>query len=222
MPAPLPVTVDSLIIPDGKVAFHPSPIHPKSPMNPKVDTYLRETEKWRKETEALRAIALSCGLAEELKWGKPCYTFRDHNIIIIQGFKEYCALMFCKGSLLKDPQGILQKPGEHTQAGRQIRFTQAQDIAALASVVKAYIQEAIAAEKSGLEVVFKKTPEPIPHELQQQFKATPALKTAFFALTPGRQRAYLLYFSAAKQSKTRESRIEKCRRQILRGKGLTD
>ena len=109
-------------------------------MNPKVDAYLQETATWRKETEALRAIALSCGLTEELKWGKPCYTFRDHNVIIIQGFKEYCALMFCKGSLLRDPKGILKKPGEHTQAGRQIRFTQAQDIAALESVVKAYIQ----------------------------------------------------------------------------------
>jgi uncharacterized protein YdeI (YjbR/CyaY-like superfamily) len=191
-------------------------------MNPKVDTYLRQTEEWRVETKKLRMIILGCGLTEELKWGKPCYMFRESNVVIIQGFKEYCALMFCKGALLKDPSRILKRPGEHSQAARQIRFTNVREIVKMEPILKAYLHEAIEAEKAGLKVMYKKTPEPIPEELQNKLDGVPALKTAFGALTPGRQRAYVLYFSAAKQSKTREARIEKCMRQILDGKGLND
>jgi uncharacterized protein YdeI (YjbR/CyaY-like superfamily) len=191
-------------------------------MNPKVDAYIGDLEKWRAETEQLRAICLGCGLTEELKWGKPCYTLNESNVVIIQGFKEYCALMFCKGALLKDPKGILNKIGQHTQAARQIRFTSVRELAALKPAVKAYINEAVAAEKAGLKVEYKKSPEPIPEELQYKFAHFPALKAAFGALTPGRQRAYILYFSAAKQSKTRDSRIGKCMQRILSGKGLLD
>jgi uncharacterized protein YdeI (YjbR/CyaY-like superfamily) len=191
-------------------------------MNPKVDAFLNEATQWREETEKLRNIVLRCGLTEELKWGKPCYTFQESNVVIIQGFKECCALLFCKGALLKDPKGILKKPGENSQAARRIEFTHAREIVAMEPVLKAYIHEAIEAEKAGLEVNFKKNPEPIPEELQNKLDEIPVLKTAFFGLTPGRQRAYILYFSAAKQSKTRESRVEKCMRQILKGKGLND
>jgi uncharacterized protein YdeI (YjbR/CyaY-like superfamily) len=191
-------------------------------MNPEVDEYLRKVEKWREESEKLRAIVLQFGLTEELKWGKPCYAFQEGNVVIIQGFKEYCALMFFKGALLKDPKRILTKIGENTQAGRQIRFTNIREIAGAESILKAYIHEAIEAEKKGLQVILKKNPEPIPDELQGKLDEIQALKTAFLALTPGRQRAYILYFSAPKQSKTRESRIEKCMRQILKGKGLND
>jgi uncharacterized protein YdeI (YjbR/CyaY-like superfamily) len=191
-------------------------------MNTQVDAYMRSAEKWREESKKLRAIALHCGLNEELKWNKPCYTFREGNVVIIQGFKAYCALMFCKGALLKDPKGMLTRPGQHTQAARQARFTSLREIVDAESILKAYIQEAIEAEKKGLEVVYKKNPEPMPHELKAKLDQTPALKAAFFALTPGRQRAYILFFSAAKQSKTRESRIAKCARRILRGKGLHD
>src|SRR5271155_1702449 len=191
-----------------------------SNMNPEVDRYLREAGKWREEKGKLRKIALGCRLIEELKWGKPCYTFRESNVVIIQGFKEYCALMFCKGALLKDAKGVLVKPGESTQAARQIRFANVREIVGMERLVKAYIQEAVEAEKAGLEVHFKKNPEPIPAELQSKLDENPALKAAFDALTPGRQRGYILYFSAAKQSKTRESRVEKCMPQILDGKGL--
>ena len=191
-------------------------------MNPKVDVYLSKTKQWQAEIAKLRTIILDGQLTEELKWGKPCYMFQDSNLLIIQGFKEYCALMFCKGALLKDPNRLLVKPGENTQAGRQIRFTNLQGIVELEPVLKAYIHEAIEAEKAGLKVDFKKNPEPVPEELQNKFEEIPALKTAFEALTPGRQRAYILYFSAPKQSKTRESRIEKCMPQILNGKGLND
>ena len=191
-------------------------------MNPKVDVFLGEAEQWRKEFEKLRRIVLGCGLTEELKWGKPCYTFQNSNIVIIQGFKEFCALLFCKGALLNDPQGILKKPGENTQAARRIPFTHVREIAGLEPILKAFIQEAIEAEKAGLEVDFKKDPEPVPEELQNKLDEIPALKAAFKALTPGRQRAYILYFSAPKQSKTRESRVEKCMPQILKGKGLQD
>ena len=194
----------------------------KSRKNPRVDAYLSNAEQWREEMVKLRTILLDCGLTEELKWGKPCYTFQKSNILIIQGFKEYCALMFCKGALLKDASGILIKPGENTQAARQIRFTNVREIIEMETILKAYINEAIAAEKAGLKVNCKKNPEPIPEELQNKLDEIPALKTAFKALTPGRQRAYILYFSAAKQSKTRESRIEKCMQQILNGKGLND
>jgi uncharacterized protein YdeI (YjbR/CyaY-like superfamily) len=191
-------------------------------MNPKVDAFMAEAQEWREETRMLRSIILGFGLTEELKWGKPCYTLQGSNVVLIQGFKEYCALMFCKGALLADPKGVLKKPGEHTQATRQIRFTNAGELVRLKPIVKAYIREAIEKEKAGLEVVFKKNPEPIPGELQRKLDAMPALRTAFFALTPGRQRAYILYFSGAKQSKTRESRIDKCTRRILGGKGLLD
>jgi len=188
--------------------------------NPKVDGYLRKAKKWQKEMEKLRRISLDCGLTEEVKWGKPCYTFQKSNIVIIQGFKEFCALLFCKGALLKDPNGILKKFG--WQAARRIPFTNVREIVEMEPILKAYIHEAIEAEKAGLEVKFKKNPEPIPEELQKKLDEIPALKAAFDALTPGRQRAYILYFSAPKQSKTRESRVEKCMQQILNGKGLND
>jgi uncharacterized protein YdeI (YjbR/CyaY-like superfamily) len=191
-------------------------------MNPKIDAYLRTLETWRDETARLRAISLACGLTEELKWGKPCYTFRGSNVVLIQGFKEYCALMFCKGALLKDPKHILKRIGEHTQGARQARFTSVREIVALAPTLKAYIREAVEAEKAGLKVTYKENPVPIPKELQYKLEDIPALKAAFYALTPGRQRAYLYYFSGAKQSKTRESRIEKFRGRILEGKGLND
>jgi uncharacterized protein YdeI (YjbR/CyaY-like superfamily) len=192
-------------------------------MNPKVDVYFSKAKKWQEELEKLRMIILDCQLTEELKWGKPCYTFQKSNIVIIQGFKEYCALMFCKGALLNDANGILIKPGENTQAGRWIKFTAVREIVEMETILKAYIYEAIEVEKAGLKVNFKKTTEfIIPEEFQNKLDEIPALKTAFDALTPGRQRAYILYFSAPKQSKTRESRVEKCMQQILNGKGLDD
>jgi uncharacterized protein YdeI (YjbR/CyaY-like superfamily) len=187
-------------------------------MNPKVDGYLRKVKKWQEEMQKLRRITLDCGLTEELKWGKPCYTFQNSNIVIIQGFKEFCALLFCKGALLKDPNGVLKKFG--WQAARRIPFTNIGEIVEVEPLLKAYIHEA--KEKAGLKVEFKKNPEPVPEELQNKLDEIPALKTAFDALTPGRQRGYILYFSAPKQSKTRESRVEKCMQQILRGKGLND
>jgi uncharacterized protein YdeI (YjbR/CyaY-like superfamily) len=190
--------------------------------NPKVDAYIGEEQKWRKESEKLRTISLSCGLTEELKWGKPCYTFRGNNVVLIQPFKEYCALMFCKGALLKDPRGILKRIGQYTQAARQARFTNAREIVEMEPTLKAYIREAVEAEKAGLKVVLNANLLPVPKELQNKLDYIPAFRAAFYALTPGRQRGYIYYFSAAKQSKTRESRIEKCRRRILEGKGLTD
>ena len=192
-------------------------------MNPKVDGYLRKAKKWQEELEKLRMIILDCQLTEELKWGKPCYTFQKSNIVLIQVFKEYCALLFFKGALLNDANGILIKPGKNTQAGRQIRFTNVREIVEMETILKAYIYEAIEVEKAGLKVNFKKTTEfIIPVEFQNRLDEIPALKTAFDALTPGRQRAYILYFSAPKQSKTRESRVEKSMQQILNGKGLND
>jgi uncharacterized protein YdeI (YjbR/CyaY-like superfamily) len=191
-------------------------------MNPKVDGYLRKAKKWQEEMEKLRMIILDCGLTEELKWGKPSYTFQKSNIVIIQGFKEFCALLFCKGALLNDANGILKKPGENTQAARRIPFTNVREIVEMEPILKAYIHGAIEVEKAGLKVDFKKNPEPIPEELQNKLAEIPGLKAAFDALTPGRQRAYILYFSAPKQSKTRESRVEKCMQQILNGQGLND
>jgi uncharacterized protein YdeI (YjbR/CyaY-like superfamily) len=194
-----------------------------SEMNPKVDGYLRKAKKWREEIGKLRTIILGCPLTEELKWGKPCYTFQKSNIALIIPLKESCALMFCKGALINDRNGILTKPGENTQAGRWIKFTSARDIVEKEKVLKAYLHQAIEAEKAGLKVTFKKNTELIlPEEFQNKLDADPALKAAFDALTPGRQRAYNIYFSAAKQSKTRESRIEKCTPRILDGKGLND
>lgn len=192
-------------------------------MNPKVDEFMSKAAKWREEMEQLRAIALDCGLTEEFKWGKPCYTHNDKNIVIIQPFKGYCALLFIKGALLKDASGILVKQTENVQAGRQARFTDAGEIAGMEAVLKAYIDEAVEAEKAGLEIDFKKSTESdIPEELRNKFEENPALKTAFYALTPGRQKAYILYFSQPKQSATRESRIEKYTQQILSGKGMND
>ena len=192
-------------------------------MNPQVDAFLSKAKTWREESEKLREILLACPLTEELKWGKPCYTFQESNIAIIQGFKAYCALMFCKGALLKDAHGILVQPTENMQAGRQFRFTHVREVIEKAPLLKAYLMEAIEAEKAGLEVVYKKTSEfKMPEELQKKFDDFPRLQAAFDALTPGRQRGYLLYFAAPKQSKTRESRIEKCMPQILKGKGLND
>jgi uncharacterized protein YdeI (YjbR/CyaY-like superfamily) len=192
-------------------------------MNPKVDGFLRRAGEWREEFEKLRMIILDCGLTEELKWGKPCYTFQQSNVVVIQGFKEYCALMFFKGALIHDADGILIQQTENVQAARQVRFTNVREIVQMEPILKAYIQEAMEVEKAGLKVKMKKTSDfAIPEEFQERLDAFPAVKTAFDALTPGRQRAYLLYFSAPKQSKTRESRVEKCVQRILDGKGLND
>ncbi|TDL92240.1 hypothetical protein E2R55_04090 [Vibrio vulnificus] len=195
----------------------------KSRTNPKVDEFLGKAKKWKEEFETLRNIVLDCELTEEFKWMHPCYTFENKNIVLIHGFKEYCALLFHKGALLQDAHGILIQQTENVQGARQIRFTNVQEIVATESILKAYIHEAIEVEKAGLEVDFKKNEEfIIPEELHNKFDDIPALKTAFEALTPGRQRAYILYFSQAKQSKTRESRVEKCMQKILDGKGLKD
>jgi len=192
-------------------------------MNSKIDAYLSKATQWRKELEKLRTILLGCHLTEELKWGKPCYMFQKSNVVILLPLKNYCALLFCKGSLLRDPQGFLIKAGENTQAARQLRFTSVREIVEMETILKTYLHNAIEVEKAGLEVIYKKTSDfKIPVEFQKQLKEFPAFKTAFEALTPGRQRGYLLYFSAPKQSKTRESRVEKCKERILKGKGLQD
>jgi len=192
-------------------------------MNPKVDEFLSKAQKWQEEFEKLRMIILDCQLTEELKWGVPCYTSEKRNIVLIHGFKEYCAILFIKGSLLHDTHGILIKQTENVQAARQIRFTNACEIVAIETILKDYIYEAIEIEKAGLEVDFtKNTKFIIPEEFQNKLGEIPELKTAFEALTPGRQRAYILYFSAPKQSKTREARVEKYMQQILIGKGLND
>ena len=192
-------------------------------MNHKVDVFLSKSKKWQEEFEKLRMIILDCHLTEELKWGQPCYTFEKSNIVLIHGFKEYCALLFIKGALLHDAKGILIQQTENVQAGRQIRFTNVREIVEMEPILKAYIYEAIEVEKAGLEVNFKNNIEfIIPEEFQNKLDEIPALKIAFGALTPGRQRAYILHFSAPKQSKTRESRVEKCMQQILNGKGLND
>jgi uncharacterized protein YdeI (YjbR/CyaY-like superfamily) len=192
-------------------------------MNPQVDAYLQRATRWRKEIGKLRSILLACDLTEELKWGKPCYTFQNSNVVLILPLKKYCALLFCKGALLKDGEGILIQPGENTQAARQIRFTNLREIVEMTTVLKVYIHNAIEVEKAGLEVIYKKTAEfVIPEEFQNKLDEISALRTAFEGLTPGRQRGYLLYFSAPKQSKTRQSRVEKCLPLILRGKGLLD
>jgi uncharacterized protein YdeI (YjbR/CyaY-like superfamily) len=192
-------------------------------MNPKVDFYFNKAKQWQEEFEKLRMIVLDCGLTEELKWGVPCYTFEKRNIVLIHGFREYCALLFVKGALLNDAKGILIQQTKNVQAARQVRFTNVREIVKMKTILKAYIHEAIEVEKAGLKVNFKKTTEFIvPEEFQNKFDEIPALKTAFGALTPGRQRAYILYFSQPKQSKTRESRVEKCMQQILNGKGLND
>jgi len=192
-------------------------------MNPRVDVLLNKARRWREELEELRAIILDCELTEELKWGKPCYTFQKRNVVIMIGFKEYCALLFFKGVLLTDANGILIKPGKNTHAGRQIRFTSVREIIEMKYVLKAYINEAVEVEKAGVKVNPGKSTEfIIPEEFQNKLDEIPALKTAFDALTPGRQRAYILYVSAPKQSGTRESRVEKSMQKILDGKGLND
>jgi uncharacterized protein YdeI (YjbR/CyaY-like superfamily) len=192
-------------------------------MNPKVDFYFSKAKRWQEEFKKLRTIILGCPLVEELKWGHPCYTLQGKNIVLIHGFKEYCAMLFFKGALLKDPKGILVQQTQNVQAARQIRFTNVQQIVKLKTTLKAYIDEAIKVEKAGLKVVLKTTAEfTIPEEFQIKLDKSPALKTAFDTLTPGRQRAYNLYFSAPKQSKTRQARVEKCMKQILNGKGLND
>jgi len=194
-----------------------------SKTNPKVDFFFNKADKWQGAYKKLRAIVLGCGLTEELRWGKPCYTFEGSNIVLMHGFKEYCALLFVKGALLKDPKGILIQQTENVQAARQIRFTTVREIVHMERVLKAYIKEAIEVEKAGVEVKYKKTSDfKIPAEFQTKLDGMPALKNAFEALTPGRQRGYILYFSGAKQSKTREARVEKCVQQILDGKGLDD
>lgn len=192
-------------------------------MNPKVDWFFHKATKWQKEYGILRSIVLDCGLTEELKWGVPCYTFQKNNIVLIHGFKEYCALLFHKGALLGDPENLIVQQTENVQAARQLRFTNLQEITELEATIKAYTFEAIEVEKSGLEVNMKKTSEFVmPDEFQVALDNNSQLKTAFESLTPGRQRGYLLYFSKAKQSKTREDRIEKHTRDILEGRGLND
>ena len=192
-------------------------------VNPKVDAFIDSAKQWQEEYRELRSIVLDCQLTEELKWGVPCYSFEKKNIVLLHGFKEYCAILFVKGSLLNDEKGILIIQTENTQAARQVRFTNLREITEVASALKSYIHQAIEVEKAGLKVPFKKTAEyTIPEEFQAQLDNNPALKSAFNALTPGRQRGYLLHFSAPKQSKTRESRIEKCIPRILDGKGPDD
>jgi len=190
--------------------------------NPKVDGLLRREKKWREEFEALRSIILDCQLTEDVKWYQACYTLQGKNVVLIHGFKEYCALMFFKGALLKDTQRILVTPGQH-QAARQIRFTNVRDIVKMEPILKAYIREAIEVEKAGVKVKLKKTADfKIPDEFQKKLDEISALKTAFAALTPGRQRNYIFHFSQPKQSKTRQARVERCMPLILNGKGLTD
>ena len=192
-------------------------------MNPKVDWYFNKAGKWQKEIAKLREIVLDCDLVEELKWGCPCYSFEKKNIVLIHVFKEYCAFLFFKGALLKDKKGILTQQTENVQAARQIRFTSLQQIEKMEKTLKAYIYEAVEVEEAGLKVPMKKTKEfSMPEEFQNKLDKNPALKKAFYELTPGRQRGYLLYFSSAKQSKTREARIEKYVERILDGNGLED
>jgi len=192
-------------------------------MNHKVDWFFAKDTKWQKEYEKLRTIVLDCGLVEELKWGCPCYTFENTNVVLIHGFKEYCALLFFKGALLNDPNGILVQQTKNVQSARQIRFTNVKEIPKMEKVLKAYIYEAIEVERAGLKVKLKKTSDfKIPEEFQKKLDNSKVLKTAFDKLTPGRQRAYIFYFSQPKQPKTREARVEKYLKQILNGKGLDD
>jgi uncharacterized protein YdeI (YjbR/CyaY-like superfamily) len=196
---------------------------PKSKPNPKVDFFFNKAKQWQPEFKKLRTIMLACGLTEELKWGVPCYTVEKRNVVLMHGFKDYCALLFVKGALLQDAEGILIQQTENVQAGRQVRFTSVREIVKLEPILKAYVQEATAVENAGLKVPYKKTVEfSMPEEFINQLEEVPGLQDAFEALTPGRQRAYLLYFSAPKQSKTRVARIEKCMPRILKGKGLND
>jgi Uncharacterized protein conserved in bacteria len=195
----------------------------KGERNTKIDPYFNKLTQWKEESALLREIVLDCGLTEDFKWMHPCYTFEGKNIVLIHGFKDYCALLFHKGALLKDPHGILVQQTENVQAARQIRFTNVQEIEEMQLILKAYIDEAVEVEKAGLQVEYKQNTEYIvPEELENKFVEIPDLKTAFESLTPGRQRAYLLHFSSPKQAKTREARIEKYIPHILDGKGLND
>ncbi len=192
-------------------------------MNPSVDFYFTKAKKWRDEFECLRSIVLACGLTEELKWGCPCYTLQKANIVLIHGFRDYCALLFMKGALLKDPKNILVQQTENVQSARQIRFTDLKEVIKMKASIKAFIKQAIEVEKAGLKIILKKTAAfNMPEEFRQLLGDMPELKTAYYNLTPGRQRGYLLHFSSPKQAKTREARIEKCLQQILNGKGLND
>jgi len=191
--------------------------------NPKVDAFLDKAKRWREEIAALRSILLDCGLTEELKWNKPCYMLEGTNLALILPLKDHCVLLLPNGALLKDPEGILVAPTENTQAARQIRLTSLQEITRRKKVLKSYVQEAIAVEKAGMKVAYKKiTDYTLPEELQKALDADSALNKAFKALTPGRQRAYMLHIAGAKQPKTREARVEKCAPQILAGKGMND
>ena len=192
-------------------------------INPRVDFFFTKAQKWQEEFEQLRTLILTCGLTEELKWGVPCYTFQKRNVVLIHGFKDYCAILFFKGALLQDANNILIQQTKNVQAGRQIRFTDVRQLVEMAPTLKAYIYEAIEVEKAGLKVAFKQTTDfIIPEEFQTKLDELPALKTAFYALTPGRQRAYIFHFSQPKQSATRASRVEKWLLPILQGKGLDD
>jgi uncharacterized protein YdeI (YjbR/CyaY-like superfamily) len=192
-------------------------------VNPAVDFYFIKAKKWQDEFLRLRTIILACGLREELKWGSPCYTSDDHNIVLIHGFKDYCAILFFKGAIMEDPKGILIQQTKNVQSARQIRFTNLDQIVKLEPIIKAYVKEAVRVEKAGLKVALKKPTEyKMPDEFKRVLQSNRKLEKAFYALTPGRQRGYLLYFSSAKQSKTRESRIEKYMANILAGKGLDD
>jgi uncharacterized protein YdeI (YjbR/CyaY-like superfamily) len=195
----------------------------RSETNPQVDVFFRKAKKWREELAKLRGIILGFPLTEELKWGKPCYAFEASNVVILLPLKEYCALLFCKGALLKDTHGMLIKAGENTQAARQIRFTHLREIAGREAALKGYIRQAIEVQKAGLEVSYKTIDEfSVPEEFQKKLDEIPALKSAYGSLSPGRRRAYLMHFSAAKQSKTREARVEKWMPQILKGKGMNN
>ena len=195
----------------------------QSQRNPKVDAVLGRAEQWRKAFEALREIILDCPVTEEVKWGWPCYAYDGTNVVLMHGFKDYCALLFMKGALMKDPEGLLIQQTENVQSARQIRFTSVDEIARLGSALKAYVQDAIELTKAGAKVQRKTTSDfPVPAELRDRMDDDPDLRAAFEALTPGRQRGYLFHFNAAKQSKTREARIEKCMPRILEGKGLVD
>ena len=192
-------------------------------MNPRVDFFFNKNKKWHKEVEALRMILLDLELTETLKWGCPCYTHEKKNILLIHDFKDYCALLFFKGALLKDPKGILIQQTKNVQSARQIRFTKLSEVTKLEPAIKSYVKEAIKVEKAGLKVELKKTKEfDMPEEFKKKLDKSAALKKAFFALTPGRQRGYLLYFSSAKLEKTREERVERYIPQIMKGKGLED
>lgn len=192
-------------------------------MNPKVDFYFEQNEQWQKEIRKLRSIILDCGLTETLKWGCPCYTYQNKNVVLIHVFKEYCAILFFKGALLSDTHGLLIQQSENVQAARQLRFTNLKQVTSQEAIIKAYVYEAIEVEKAGLQVKMKTTSDfKVPEEFRQKLDKMPALKKAFEALTPGRQRGYLFYFSQAKQSKTREARVEKYIKHILAGKGLDD